>query len=81
MGTSARNFILSIQRAAPTTVIAHKIRDKTNNTLADAGQESIQTKANRPLRDRNPNTYNLILKRPQYDLDLEMTLTLIILIL
>ena len=39
-------------------------------------QESIRTKANRPLRDRNPNIYNLILKRPQNDLDLEMTLTL-----
>ena len=37
---------------------------------------SIRMKANRPLRDRNPNTYNLIVERPQNDLDLEMTLTL-----
>ena len=36
---------------------------------------SIWTKANCQLWDRNPNTYNLILKRCQNDLDLEMTLT------
>ena len=41
-------------------------------------QESIRTKANHPLRNKNPNTNNLILKRPQNDLDLEMTLTLMI---
>ena len=39
-------------------------------------QESIWTKANRPFRDRNPNTCNLILERPQNGLDLEMTLIL-----
>ena len=32
---------------------------------------SIRTKASRPLRDRNPNTCNLIRKRPQNDLDLD----------
>ena len=31
-----------------------------NNVLNE--QESIRTKANRPLPDRNPNTYNLILE-------------------
>ena len=39
-------------------------------------QENIRTKAKYPLRDRNPNTYNLILGRPQNDLDLEMTMSL-----
>ena len=32
---------------------------------------SIRTKANCPLRNRNPNTYNLILERPQNDFDLD----------
>ena len=44
-------------------------------------QESIRTKANRPLRDRNLNTYNLILKRTENDHDLEMTLTLMIILI
>ena len=43
-------------------------------------QESIRMRANRPLRDRNPNTYNLILERPQNDLNLEMNLTLMIIL-
>ena len=48
---------------------------------SDNKQEGIRTKANRPLRDRDPNVYNLILKRPQDDLDLEMTLTLMIILI
>ena len=46
-----------------------------NNFLLEQVTISIQTKANRPLQDRNQNTYNLILKRSQNDLALEMTLT------
>ena len=42
---------------------------------------SIRMEANRPLWDRNPNTYNLILERPQNDLDLGITLTLMIILI
>ena len=34
-------------------------------------------KVNRPLQDRNLNTYNLILKRPQNDLDLEVHINIL----
>ena len=45
----------------------------TSEDISNQVMISIQTKAKCLLWDRNPNTYNLILKRPQNDLDLEMT--------
>ena len=59
----------------------HKMLIKLMLNVLFIKQESIRTKGNRPLRDRNPNTYNLILERPQNELDIEMTLTLMIILI